>query len=77
MLLLKNQAMEANEVRDHGNHNNDASQGSASHSVSLCGLGIVSGRLATQTSIFFLVNYELFKSPSSLLSVSLHLECKH
>lgn len=41
------------------------------HSVSLCWPGLVSGWLFTQTSILLLVNYELFHSSSSLLSLSL------
>lgn len=72
--LLKNQDMEANEVRDHGNHNNDVSRGWISHSVSLCGPGLVSGWLFTQTSILLPLNYELFESSSAPLSLSLHLE---
>lgn len=68
--------MEANEVRDHGNHNNDVSQGWISHSVALCRPSLVSGWFFTQTSILLLVNNKLFESSSSPLSLSLHLELK-
>ena len=69
--LLKNQDMEANEVRDHGNHNNDVSRGWISHSVSLCGPGLVSGWLFTQTSILLPLNWIvwiLFRPAFTLLA---------
>lgn len=54
-----------NEGRDHGNHNNDVCQGRISHSVSLCGPGLVSGWLFAQTSTLLRVSRRLFLGSSS------------
>lgn len=65
LLLLEDRDREANEGRDHGNHNNDVCQGRISHSVSLCGSGIVSGWLFAQTSTLRRVSRHLFLGSSS------------
>lgn len=66
-LLLEDRDREANEGRDHDNHNNDVCQGRISHSVSLCEPGLVSGWLFAQTSTLLLYRHLFLGSSSSEL----------